>query len=81
MKDVIIRLNLAEAQILRNDLYGMIQVKEALKESALKRMQDETLDEMERDIARESNEMLSCQIGLYRDICGRILKSLLDTKL
>ena len=81
MKKVTIKLNIAEAQILRNELHGVIQVKEALKESALKRIKDETLGAMERDIARESNELLSCQIGLYRDICGQILKSLFDTKL
>ena len=81
MKEVTIRLSLSEASILGNELHGVIQVKEALKECALKRIQDETLDAMERDIARESNELLSCQIGLYRDICGQILKSLLESKL
>lgn len=81
MKTITIKLNLAEAQILRNELHSVIQVKEALKESALNRIQDKTLGAMERDIAKESNELLSCQIGLYRDICGQILKSLFDTKL
>lgn len=80
MKDVIIKLNLAEAQILRNELHGVIQVKEAQKESVLTRIQDETLSAMERDIAKESNDLLSCQIGLYRDICRQILKSLFGTR-
>lgn len=80
MKEVTIKLSFVEAQILRNELHGVIQVKEALKESALKRIQDESLDAMERDIARDSNELLSCKIGLYRDICGQILKSLFGSK-
>lgn len=81
MKNVTIKLNLAEAQILRNELHSVIQVKEALKESALTRIQDDSLSAMERDIAKESNELLSCQIGLYRDICGQILKSLFGTRI
>lgn len=81
MKDIIIKIGFIEAQILRHELHSVIQVKEALKESALKRIQDETLSAMERDIARESNELLSCQIGLYRDICGQIFRCTFDTKL
>ena len=80
MKDITITLGFVDAQILRHELHSVIQVKEALKECALKRMQNETLSAMERDIAREQNELLSCQIGLYRDICGQIFKLTFDTK-
>lgn len=75
MKDVTIKLGIAEAQILRNELLTIIAVKEELKNLALCRMHDGHLDLWEREIARENNELLSCQIGLYRDICGQILKS------
>lgn len=81
MKDITITLGFVDAQILRHELHSVIQVKEALKESALKRMQDETLTAMERDIAREHNAMLSYQIGLYRDICAQTFKPTFDTKL
>lgn len=74
MKNIIIKIGVIEAQILRLELHSVIRVKEALKQSALNRIQDETLSAMERDIARESNELLSCQIGLYRDICRQIFK-------
>lgn len=80
MKDVTIKIGITEAQILRHELHSVIQVKEALKELALKRIQDETLSAMERDIAREQNELLSFQIGLYRDICGQIFNLTFDIK-
>ena len=81
MKEITIKLGFVEAQILRHELHSVIQVKEALKECALKRMQNEMLSAMERDIGREQNELLSIQIGLYRDICGQIFQSTFDTKL
>lgn len=80
MKDITFKIGFVEAQLLRHELLSVIQVKVALKESALKRIQDETLSAMERDIAREHNELLSAQIGLYRDICGQIFKCTFDIK-
>lgn len=81
MKEITIKLGFVDAQIHRLELHSVIQVKEALKEFSLKRIQNETLSAMERDIAREQNELLSTQIGLYRDICGQIFQSTFDTKL
>lgn len=81
MKENTIKIGFVEAQILRHELLCVIRAKEALKDSELKRIQNETLSSMERDIAREHIKLLSCQIGLYRDICGQIFKLTFDTKL
>lgn len=80
MKTITIKLNQADAQILRNDLESIIMNNEALSKLALKRMQDETSDEFEKECASENLKILTYKIETYRYICRQILKSLFDTK-
>lgn len=80
MKTITIKLNIADAQILRNDLESLILNNESLKKLALKRMQDETSDEFEKECALENLKILTYKIETYRYICRQILKSLFDTK-
>ena len=76
MNTITIKLNQADAQILRNDLEALVMNNEALKKIALKRMQDETSDEFEKECASENLKMLTYKIETYRYICRQILKSL-----
>lgn len=77
---VTIKLNYTDAQILRNDLEALIMNNEALKKIAEKRMQDETLDEFEKECSSEGLQMLIYKINTYKYICRQILKSLFDSK-
>lgn len=80
MKTISIKLNLADAQILRNDLEALIMNNQSLQKLALKRMQDDTLDIFDRECASESYKMLTYKIETYRYICRQILKCLFDLK-
>lgn len=68
MTKVTIKLNREDAVILRNELHSAILTKEHLKERAYHRMRDETLDELQREVSKDSYDLLSYQITLYRDI-------------
>ena len=80
MKEVTIKLECAEAQILCTELHTIFRKREEKITELLNFVADKTNDEFDREVVKEQIDLYSFQTRTYRDICAQIRKAMFSPK-